>query len=163
MKLKMKLIKCGVVAVGLAIGAGAVLAVGSLISVEDHEPVYTPYTYEINENGESLGDAASNREEMPDLIRVDGKNGIEGYARAADLFDREPTPYEFVTEVSGVIITKEGTYDINVYAEDGVTVIDTFTVGGAYGYEITRDSQIDEEAVREILRTYTDEQLLAAE
>lgn len=83
--------------------------------------------YKINENGQTYGSDfyAESIEEMPDLVRVLGINGMEGYVYGTEL-QWEP---ESLDEVLENINTGNGSRYIPVYLEDGVTIIDSFVIG----------------------------------
>ncbi len=87
--------------------------------------------YNINENGESYGtaqDAPDGKE--PDLVAVLGDNGNVGYARSSDIDGEMPScPEEAVRMQEEREKAGNPPRVINVYKSDGVTVIDTFTIG----------------------------------
>jgi hypothetical protein len=60
-------------------------------------------------------------ERIPELIRAVGDSGIEGYVRFEDLEGPRPSSPEEALEFSGTDRV------IPLYAEDGRTVIDTYT------------------------------------
>ena len=80
----------------------------------------------INAQGTTYGSDfyAQSEDEAPDLVRVLGKNGVEGYVYAYDLYN-EPTN---LSEVKDYIKTQNKTYSIPVYDENGMTVIDEFEI-----------------------------------
>lgn len=95
------------------------------------QPVpHTHSEYEVNENGQTYGIGDANYvEDLPDLQRVIGDNGIIGYAYTEDLLYKgaAKNPEEAVAQMEAIA---NGTYEpvvMNVYESDGVTVIDTFT------------------------------------
>lgn len=88
--------------------------------------------YEKNTQGETFGsamDAASPADE-PDLITAVGDGGSIGYVKKADLDQGQPkSPEEAVAfEASKKGQAPKGRV-LNLYAEDGRTVIGTKTVG----------------------------------
>lgn len=80
--------------------------------------------YEENELGLTFGSdyLAETIEECPDLVRVIGVNGKEGYVYNFELNSDVNTPSEAIAYSRSCPLTKT----IAVYAEDGQTVIDTF-------------------------------------
>ncbi|MDE6780522.1 MAG: hypothetical protein K2J40_03565 [Ruminococcus sp.] len=88
--------------------------------------------YEVNENGQTYGIGDANYvEDLPDLQLAEGDNGIIGYVYTEDLLHKgaPKNPEEAVAQMEAM---KNGTYVpivMNVYEANGVTVIDTFTVG----------------------------------
>lgn len=87
--------------------------------------------YNINKNGESYGtslDSPDGRD--PDLVAVLGDNGIVGYARSTDLDGEKPSsPEEAIRMQEEREKAGNPPIVVNVYKSDGVTVIDTFTIG----------------------------------
>lgn len=81
--------------------------------------------YSVNEAGQTYG-SGSDRvfEEQPDLVLVEGNDGVVGYVYADDLWGEEPTSIEEALESNS-----ELPRDIPVYESDGVTAIGTFTIG----------------------------------
>lgn len=97
------------------------------------QPVpHTHSEYEVNENGQTYGIGDANYvEDLPDLMCVIGDNGIKGYAYTEDFLYKgaAKNPEEAVAQMEA---KANGTYVpvvIDVYESDGVTVIDTFTIG----------------------------------
>lgn len=89
--------------------------------------------FEVNENGETYGTAGDliYYEDEPDLIAVVGNNGIEGYVRKTELEADTPScPEEAVKMMEERKRNGNQPRVIDVYESDGVTVIDTFTIGG---------------------------------
>ena len=88
--------------------------------------------YEVNENGETFGTGADAKypEDEPDLVAALGDNGIEGYVRKTELDGETPsTPEEAIRLQEERKAKGNPPRIINVYESDGVTVIDTFTIG----------------------------------
>lgn len=83
--------------------------------------------YKVNENGQTYGSDfyAESIEEMPDLVRVLGINGREGYVCKTEL-RWEPESLEDVLEY---IRMGNVSRSIPVYMEDGITIIDNFIIG----------------------------------
>lgn len=82
--------------------------------------------YKVNENGQTYGSDfyAETIDEMPDLVRVLGINGREGYVYKTQL---EWVP-ESLEEVLEYIHTGADSKTIPVYLEDGITIIDSFVI-----------------------------------
>ena len=95
--------------------------------------------YEVNENGETFGTCRDviYPEDEPDLIFATGDNGVEGYVRKTELDDDEMAKCETPEEAVRIQEEREKNGNpprvINVYESDGVTVIDTFTIGDRIG------------------------------
>lgn len=64
----------------------------------------------------------SGEERIPELIKAVGDKGVDGYVRFEDLGGPQPSSPEEAVRISG----EERV--IPVYAEDGETVIDTYTL-----------------------------------
>ena len=83
--------------------------------------------YPINAEGQAYGPSPGpghDQTEGPDLILVEGNDGVIGYVYTTDLMGSEPTTVvEAIEDSSGL------PHDIPVYESDGTTVIGTFTVG----------------------------------
>lgn len=80
--------------------------------------------YEVNEDGLTYGSDyyANSIESSPDLIQVIGKNGVEGYVYSKDM-NLDLNTLEAVEEY---INSGQSDLTIPVYANDGVTIVDTF-------------------------------------
>lgn len=91
--------------------------------------------YEVNENGETFGTCLDviYPEDEPDLMAAVGDNGRKGYIRKTELDDDEMAKCETPEEAVRIQEEREKNGNpprvINVYESDGVTVIDTFTIG----------------------------------
>jgi hypothetical protein len=89
------------------------------------------FGYPINASGQTYGDLPTSDEPMsskdiPDLVGVMGNNGEHGYiTKQAFLGGRAPANPKQALEIQA---TAEPV-TVPVYAPDGVTVIDTFTIG----------------------------------
>ena len=100
---------------------------------ENGSPVpHSDTEYAVNESGQTYGAGlrVMYTEDLPDLVAVIGDNGKEGYIRKSDFIGYEPqTPAEAVriTERQDAGLLPPEVYP--VYLSDGVTEIDTFTVG----------------------------------
>lgn len=89
--------------------------------------------FEVNENGETYGTSGGliYYEDEPDLIAVIGNNGIEGYVRKTELETDMPScPEEAMRMQEERERNGNSSRIIDVYESDGITIIDTFTVGG---------------------------------
>lgn len=82
--------------------------------------------YEVNANGLTYGSDfySDSMEDMPDLVRVLGLNGVEGYVYACDLYWQP----ESLEEVLDYLENENDSYTIPVYMKDGITVVDSFVV-----------------------------------
>lgn len=81
--------------------------------------------YPVNEMGQTYGpDVKENTgtKSVPDLILVCNEFGVEGYIRETDIDAGARTLEEAKNR-------KEREYSVNMYLEDGCTVIGTFTIG----------------------------------
>lgn len=80
--------------------------------------------YEVNEDGLTYGSDyyANSIESSPDLIQAIGKNGVEGYVYSKDM-NLDLNTLEAVQEY---ISSGQSDLTIPVYANDGVTIVDTF-------------------------------------
>lgn len=87
--------------------------------------------FPVNENGETYGSAMyAELDAVPDLVLARGDNGVEGYLRAVECaFLLDPNPPKSPEEAIARQEAEQGkTFVYNVYALDGVTVVDTFTL-----------------------------------
>lgn len=83
------------------------------------------YGYPINEMGQTYGpDVKENTgiKSVPDLILVCNEFGVEGYIKEADI-DAGARTLDEANKRKG------GEYSVNMYLEDGCTVVGTFTIG----------------------------------
>ena len=106
----------------------------------DGNPVPHEYvTYEVNDNGQTYGSPVTSPDSMvyledyPELMRVQGDHGITGYVYTAEwLADDIHTPEEACAYMEAMYKSLAmGTYQpksYTVYAADGKTAVDTFTV-----------------------------------
>lgn len=85
--------------------------------------------YKVNGLGLTYGSDywAKTIEEAPDLIRVVGINGKEGYVYRDEFYAGESIkdPAEAVEYEA----SRAASYSVPVYKEDGITEIDTFIIG----------------------------------
>lgn len=99
---------------------------------EETGPVPTGPDYPVNEQGQTYGGMAAGDYPDPDLVAVYGNCGRSGYALREDLED--PAPWVPDAGLDGTPRT------VPVYELDGVTQIDTFTIGAAEGSSSGVDS-----------------------
>lgn len=86
-------------------------------------------TVPVPVDGQGGGQSASDAELMPDLVAVTGDHGRTGYVDSAVLMDdgHEVTnPQEALEYMRKQ--ARSGPTELPVYAKDGVTVVDTFTM-----------------------------------
>lgn len=83
-------------------------------------------TYKLNERGLTYGSDyfVEDEKDSPDLIRVIGVNGLEGYVYSTEL-NKCPKNINEVEEY--IKETKDG-YTIPVYEKDGMKIIDQFNI-----------------------------------
>ena len=92
-------------------------------------PVYgveSKESYLVNKNGETYGNLLTAKKigYEPDLIEAIGISGVEGYVKRVELNLEEPSnPIEAINQTRNL---KSRT--INLYNEDGITVVDSFVV-----------------------------------
>lgn len=130
------LIAAAVAAVCMA-AAAAVYAGGSASpALFDKTGSVVPHSeksFSVNKNGQTYGTAGDKMydDDLPDLISVIGDHGVHGYVTKEDYLDDDgiTCPEEAAAymeaKANGEIPVKVWT----VYASDGVTVVDTFTLG----------------------------------
>lgn len=97
-------------------------------STERPTATATESPYPVNANGETFGSGFGAWDGGPDLIVAYGDDGELGYVRAEDLEDPQPSSVDEALELN-----KIGPRVINLYAEDGTTIIGRFTVGPPHG------------------------------
>ena len=93
-------------------------------------PESEPPVYGVNQNGETYGSSAYARtyEEEPDLIAAIGDNGEKGYIRRSESEEEDPSSPEEALRIQNERANQPPRI-IPLYAEDGITVLDTFTIG----------------------------------
>lgn len=139
MKIKNTIISVLALSLGLTVGATAFAAAAdrqnAVVYCDDDmtQPLAPQMEkdYKLNSNGESYGSgaAAVYVEDMPDLIRVLGDNGIEGYVYASEMIGEPPSSPEEAIKLQEERISKNDIEKIiNVYDCEGETVIDTYTI-----------------------------------
>lgn len=91
--------------------------------------VLTNNRYKVNDSGQTYGSnyGARTMEESPDLIRVIGVNGFEGYVynEQFNIGENINSPSEALEYES----SRASSYSIPVYKADGITEIDSFVIG----------------------------------
>ncbi len=96
----------------------------------------SPYTdaYKTNATGLKYGSLLAEKANgyYPDLITATGNNGIDGYVYYRDIAFREPDTAEEALELYGSPHTEK----VTVYAEDGITPVDTLTI--YFGYSVCK-------------------------
>lgn len=108
------------------LGGQALAAVLPAGSVPDARALESLPPVATNENGQTYGSIvqAKSADDIPDLIRVIGDNGREGYVYESEYNTPPPASPEEALRLSGQVIV------LRVYLADGETVVDTFTIGG---------------------------------
>ncbi|MCL2036205.1 MAG: hypothetical protein FWG83_02310 [Oscillospiraceae bacterium] len=146
MKINKKIATASFVAIGMALGIGAVAfadtKIKPLFNDSNHEKVaeFVKPDYEVNENGETYGSAMGVcPEDSPVLTAVVGDNGNRGYARTEDLMGEMPSSPEEALRIQEERIKSGDTKRVvNVYEKDGITIIDTFTMELS-GYSVDKE------------------------
>ena len=94
-------------------------------------------SYPVNANGQTYGSdlTAELTGETPDLVLVEGDNGVTGYAYAKDL---EGPAFSSPEEAVAYVKSHES-LTIPVYASDGITVLGSFTMGIVDGVTLTEE------------------------
>lgn len=89
-------------------------------------PMILEEPYEVNDNGLTYGSGfyAESLEESPDLMKVIGENGVEGYVYSKDINLELNT----LDEVLDYINSGQLDYVVPVYEKDGITTVDTFEI-----------------------------------
>lgn len=88
-------------------------------------------SYQLNRNNETYGSGlfASSDQSLPDLMLAVGDSGITGYVRTSDLQKEDDSLSDVLAETAART-ADVSSYTIPVYKEDGITIIDSYTVGG---------------------------------
>jgi hypothetical protein len=113
--------RLGFAAILLALTLAASVAGGALARGGEDRPRVGGWPEDVNGDG-VISDSGDER--IPELISAVGDSGIEGYVRYADLEGPQPSSPEEAMRMSGVERV------IPVYAEDGKTVMDQYTLSG---------------------------------
>ncbi|MBR5404920.1 MAG: hypothetical protein IK107_01350 [Oscillospiraceae bacterium] len=124
---------------GFSVAAGAIVYAGSTLKpipydTEGHAVPHEGNPNSVNANGQTYGTAGDKMyvEDIPELISVIGDHGIQGYITKSD-FLHEDDGVTCPEEAAQFMEAKErGEIPVKVrtvYASDGVTVVDTFTLG----------------------------------
>lgn len=117
---------------GIALAALGVLAGGALASAFDQrQDGVEAQPYQTNDSGQTYGSniGSTSPETDPDLILVIGDHGVEGYVYSSEL--NTPAPASPAEAVAGQTPPGEVEAVLDVYAADGTTKVDTFTILGA--------------------------------
>lgn len=126
--------------VATAVVCGTVIGFGAATLGQSGNPP-TSRHYPVNDDGQTVGrvpdpgpsGGAVPIDEMPDLVAVVGDSGVNGYARLTDLLGEEPAdPSEALAAQDS-----QGDHKIPVFAEDGRTRIDWFTIEEGQGHGST--------------------------
>lgn len=94
--------------------------------------------YGVNKNGQTYGvvDKLTDEKDYPDLVGAVGIDGTKGYVLSKELLSRQ---IPATREAAAALMTDpnyiQGRY-INLYAEDGVTVIGKFLTGSLVGVTV---------------------------
>ncbi|MCL2054929.1 MAG: hypothetical protein FWG90_10930 [Oscillospiraceae bacterium] len=134
----MKILKTSAVALSLILGMSAGIGIATRADYvlpnnlrnREGRIVQRP-TYPVNQSNETFGTALQAdgiTEYEPDLIGAEGDNGEVGYVRKSELYTKMPSSPEEALRIQRERVEKRDfSRVINVYAEDGITVLDTFT------------------------------------
>ncbi|MEG0614756.1 MAG: hypothetical protein RR540_03290, partial [Oscillospiraceae bacterium] len=140
MKLSRLITSSVIICLGAIIGTGGIVYAASglnpvIYSDSNHtiaQPVNEQAVFSTNQRGETYGSSVniSSCEDWPDLVAAVGDNGIEGYIRTSEsMGDKPSSPEEALENQEARIKSGNVTRTINLYGADGITVIDTFTIG----------------------------------
>lgn len=131
-------------AMGIAVSTGIIASANNKknlpssgkMYIDGVEVEHTDFDYAVNADEQTYGSCADAVyiEDYPDLVAVQGDDDKKGYVYKEDLLGEEPScPEEAVRMMEErEKAIADGTYtpDVyTVYASDGKTPIDTFTVG----------------------------------
>jgi hypothetical protein len=126
-----------IVLAGIMVGVCAYAGAEKLLPQENKTIINTHFPR--NATGETYGSArdVSPYEKTPDLIEAMGINGKIGYIRLNELNGEDPkTPEEALSKQANDIGR-----EINVYKNDGKTVIDKFIIG-----KVSNEKQISKDS-----------------
>lgn len=89
-------------------------------------PAPSPSAITTNEAGQTIGsgEGAQSENDLPDLVSAIGENGTNGYVKKADLLAGVPSSPEQASAKRTA-----GSRSVPLYAANGVTQLDTFTIG----------------------------------
>lgn len=107
---------------------------------EAHAPVAeapintgAPIAFDVNESGQTFGDYGiglrDDPEATPELIRVVGLDGVEGYAYTTEVFG---VPAASLEEAQSMTEESLEEKKLPVYAQDGKTVIGVYIANAGY-------------------------------
>lgn len=121
------IVPAGLLVVALESGVGFALSIGVDKEPRPREP------YSVLEDGRTIGKLPAGEEpvkvrEIPDLVAVVGDKGVEGFAESKYILGTgEPAPRS-PAEALEMQRSRAATTVVPVYADDGVTIVDTFTI-----------------------------------
>lgn len=82
------------------------------------------FGYPVNENGETYGPDVQDLDiKEPDLLLATGTAGEDGYIRMSEITPNYRTPEE-------ALANNNRQYEVNLYLQDGKTIIGQFHIGG---------------------------------
>jgi hypothetical protein len=126
-----------IVLAGIMVGVCAYAGVEKLLPQENKTGANSHFPQ--NASGETYGSArdVSPYEKNPDLIEAMGINGEIGYIRLSELNGEEPKNPEEALSKQKNDIGRE----INVYKNDGKTIIDKFIIGKVSNEKLSEDTK----------------------
>jgi hypothetical protein len=127
------------VAAGSAV-VGVVVGRSMAPTEADHVPVAeapintgAPIAFDVNESGQTFGDYGiglrGDPEANPELIRVVGLDGVEGYAYTTEVFGVPATSLEEAQSMTEESLEEK---KLPVYDQDGKTVIGVYIANAGY-------------------------------
>ncbi|MBN9141106.1 MAG: hypothetical protein J0H23_09800 [Micrococcales bacterium] len=126
-------VAAGSAAVGVIVGrtmAPADAAPGAAVPVNEGAPL----AFEINRFGQTFGDYGVGLRDdpgaNPELIRVIGIDGVEGYAYTTEVFGVPAATLEEAARMTEDTLEEK---QVPVYEQDGRTVIGTYIANAGYG------------------------------
>lgn len=111
-----------VISVALGLAGGTGVALTGALSSDEARPVRGPMPEDINRDG-MISDTGAER--VPELVKAIGDDGTPGYIRIQDTDESPASPAEAL-RLQEARASGKGR-QIPLYAEDGKTVIGTFT------------------------------------
>ena len=92
-----------------------------------------PSAFDVNESGQTFGDYGiglrGDPEANPELIRVVGLDGVEGYAYTTEVFGVPATSLEEARSMTEETLKEK---KVPVYDQDGKTVIGVYIANAGY-------------------------------
>lgn len=116
-----------VAALSLGLGAGTVYGLGLGTSGDESRPAMGGMPADVDKDG-LISDTGDER--IPELILSDSDHHIGGYVRYEDLVGPEPSNPEEALAMNGQVRV------IPVYADDGITQVDTLTITAGTGDDV---------------------------